>query len=348
MDAGPLRDLPDAPRIAAQRRRRELHDRSTTGADERRELLDGGVDIGQAVVVRVDARVPARLRGDGRIPGTGVVRDVAVDRQQRRRVHPEVLVRERDPEITWLDRTADGLDDQAAIDPGRRSSELDALGEGGVRDTGQAQHQVHVVRPGRDRLRQADLGGLQATDVEPALRAQVRGGDGDPGLAGGRVDEREPVARRRPRRPAAGPARRRSATPAPGWSRGSPGPRPRRPVSPPGPRARAAPASSAPRTSAGPRTDPCVSPRNAASARSASRPAAASIWAAPVAASTVKRGFGPYTPTIVAAGSSGRRSVVTRSGASAAIQDVSIVAPWSTATGQSVPSPVPRTALSSR
>ena len=51
---------------------------------------------------------------------------------------------------------------------------------------------------------------------------------------------------------------------------------------------------------------------------------------------------------MVAAGSSGNRSSVTSSGAMAETHDVSIVAPWSTATGQSVPRPVPRTALSSR
>jgi hypothetical protein len=60
------------------------------------------------------------------------------------------------------------------------------------------------------------------------------------------------------------------------------------------------------------------------------------------------RGFGPYTPTMEAEASSGSRSVATSAGSSADTHDVSMVEPWSTATGQSVPRPVPRAAFSSR
>ena len=98
VQAGALGDGAQPLRVAAERRRRELDDRLATGADVRAELVDRGVHVGQSIVVRVHARVPARLGRDLGIPGRPVRRirrGIAVDREQRGRVHPQVLVRRR-------------------------------------------------------------------------------------------------------------------------------------------------------------------------------------------------------------------------------------------------------------
>ena len=98
VDAGALGDLAESDR----RSRRAIGGVSSTivrppARTKGAELLDGRGDVGEPVVVRVGARVPARLGGDRRIPRASVRRWVAVECQQWGRVHPEVLVGERDP-----------------------------------------------------------------------------------------------------------------------------------------------------------------------------------------------------------------------------------------------------------
>jgi hypothetical protein len=68
VDARALRDLAKPEGVPPKRSRRQLDDRAPAGADEGGEFLDGRRDVGQAVVVGVGARVPARLRGDRGIP----------------------------------------------------------------------------------------------------------------------------------------------------------------------------------------------------------------------------------------------------------------------------------------
>ena len=206
------------------------------------------------------------------------------------------------------------------------------------------------MRAGGDRHRAAGSrpsagGGRRSRAPGPGPSAAI----GMPGLARRRVDEREPVARDRRAVESDLQTRTRSARRARGWSRGSPDRRSiaRRP-GPAGEHQSLRPVALHERPQVGAARHGLAA-QGGSSARSASRSAAAAICAAP-------RRRVDGEPRVRAVDADDRRRRVVRAvdrsrrgpGSSAAIHDVSIVEPWSTATGQSVPRPVPRTALSSR
>jgi hypothetical protein len=108
VDAAVGRDAVERPRVATQGGRRLLDDRPPARGPEPAELGRDERVLREAVVVGVAAGVPARLGGSLRVPRSGVVGSIAVHRQERRRIHVEVLVEERQPQVVRGHRSTDG------------------------------------------------------------------------------------------------------------------------------------------------------------------------------------------------------------------------------------------------